>query len=67
MVLQQRTQGKNDRAISDALGIALGVVYANFQVLNGATETKPITVDSLLQQKKAIEAQIEALRLKGRP
>jgi hypothetical protein len=64
MVLQQRNQGKNARAISAALGIAIGVVYADFQVLNASEKPqKPlVTVDSLLQQKKAIEAEIERLR-----
>jgi hypothetical protein len=63
MVLQQRNQGLTARAISAALGISLDVVYSDFTALNGAKTKPPITVDSLVQQKKAIEAQIEALRL----
>src|ERR1700683_5433258 len=51
MEVQHRTQRKNARAISDALGIALGVVYADFTALNGAKTKPPITVDSLVQQK----------------
>jgi len=65
MVLQQRNQGKSGSAIAAALGIGRGVVYADFQVLNASEKPQkaPVTVDSLVQQKKAIEAQIEALRL----